>query len=198
MEYKSVEKYLKNKNKKKCKGSKIYSFFIKFFICIIIVLLGLIFIKGNTSLRNEVKDFLGNHNLSVSKINDFYKKHFGDILPFQSIAKSKTKLVFDENLKYEKIEKYKDGSKVYVSDSYLVPSLEDGIVIFIGNKDDYGKTVIIEQTNGVLVWYGNLANINVSVYDYVNKGEFLGEAKKSFYLLFEKDGKFLDYKKYIK
>ena len=199
MEYKSIEKYLKKDNKKADKKkNKVYSFFIKSFICIIIILLGLIFVKSNSTFKNDVKNFLNSHNIPVAKINNFYKKHFGDILPFQTIAKDNTKLVFNEKLSYEKEEKYKDGVKLFVENSYLIPNLKDGIVIFIGNKDDYGKTIIIEQTDGVDVWYGNVTNINVSTYDYVNKGEFLAEAKNDFYLAFQKDGKFLDYKNYIK
>ena len=199
MEYKSIEKYLKKgSNKDKKKKNRFYSFSIKFFVCTIIVLLGLIFIKGDSSLKSNLKNFLNSHNIPVSKINDFYKKHFGDILPFQSIAKDNTKLVFNEDLSYKDATKYKDGVRLSVDSSYLIPNLKDGIVIFIGNKDDYGKTIIIEQTDGVNVWYGNVTNINVSTYDYVNKGEFLAEAKNSFYMAFEKDGKFLDYKNYIK
>ena len=60
---------------------------------------------------------------------------------------------------------YKKGVKLNVDDNYLVPIIESGIVVFIGNKDDYGKTVIIEQVDGVNVWYGNIDNINVSFSD---------------------------------
>ena len=36
------------------------------------------------------------------------------------------------------------------------------------------------------------------MYDYVKKGDLVGEVKgNTMYLLFEKNGKFLDYKKYI-
>ena len=80
----------------------------------------------------------------------------------------------------------------------MVPVIESGIVVFIGDKDDYGKTVIIEQVDGVDTWYGNVDNINVSLYDYVSKGEFLAEANNSFYMVFQKDGKYLNYKDYIK
>lgn len=39
---------------------------------------------------------------------------------------------------------------------------------------------------------------NIKMYDYVKKGDLIGEAKdKKIYLLFEEKGKFLDYKKYI-
>ena len=43
-----------------------------------------------------------------------------------------------------------------------------------------------------------MININVSLYDYVSKGEFLAEASKSFYMVFQKNGKFLKYQDYLK
>lgn len=200
MKYKSVEKYL-NKNKKgKQKSAKsfFYKFFIRLFICILILLAGLIFLKTNNAASSKVEAFLNKYDINMASINDWYQKHFGDIVPFQNIVKENTKLVFNENLVYDDASTYKDGVKLNVEESYLVPVIESGIVVFIGNKDDYGKTVIIEQVDGVDVWYGNVDNINVSLYDYVSKGEFLAEASQSFYMVFQKDGKYLDYKDYLK
>ena len=49
------------------------------------------------------------------------------------------------------------------------------------------------------MWYGNLQNINVELYDYVEKGKLLGEAKgTNLYLVYQKDGEYVDYKEYIK
>ena len=46
-------------------------------------------------------------------------------------------------LKYNNISIYHDGIKLEVSDNYLVPALKEGMVLFIGDKDNYGKTIII-------------------------------------------------------
>ena len=138
------------------------------------------------------------NNITFSGINSWYKKHFGDITPFQDLVKGNTKLVFNDNLVYKDASIYKKGVKLTVDDNYLVPIIESGLVVFVGNKDDYGKTVIIEQTDGVVVWYGNIDNINVSLYDYVSKGEFLGEANGSFYMVFQKNGKYIKYEDYLK
>lgn len=198
--YKSVDKYLSKHNNKKRKNKKniFYKFFIKLFICIIIVLIGLIFVKSNDNLSSKISKELNSHDINLAKINNWYKNHFGDITPFQNIVKNKTKLVFNENLVYENPKQYKDGVKLSVSQNYLVPIIKSGIVVFIGNKDNYGNTVIIEQVDGVDVWYGNVDNLNVSLYDYVNKGEFLGEANKNLYMVFQKEGKYLSYKDYLK
>ena len=88
--------------------------------------------------------------------------------------------------------------KLNVEDNYLIPIIENGIVVFIGNKDNYGKTVIIEQVDGIDVWYSNIKANNIKMYDYIEKGSLIGEVKgKKLYMVFQKDGAFLDYKKYI-
>lgn len=198
MEYKSVQKYL-NKNKKPTKQKHtLYKFIIRLFICILIVLGTLIFIKYDKNGKQIIYKYLYENNINFATINNWYQEHFGDILPFQNTVKEKTKLVFNENLVYKDDSIYKNGVKLNVEDNYLVPIIESGIVVFIGNKDDYGKTVIIEQIDGVNVWYGNIDNINVSLYDYVSKGELLAEASKSFYMAFQKNGKFLKYQDYLK
>ncbi len=198
MEYKSVQKYL-NKTKKPTKQKHtLYKFIIRLFICILIVLGTLIFIKYDKNGKQIIYKYLYENNINFATINNWYQEHFGDILPFQNTVKEKTKLVFNENLVYKDASIYKNGVKLNVEDNYLVPIIESGIVVFIGNKDDYGKTVIIEQIDGVNVWYGNIDNINVSLYDYVSKGELLAEASKSFYMAFQKNGKFLKYQDYLK
>ncbi len=85
-----------------------------------------------------------------------------------------------------------------VANNYLVPSLESGMVVFIGDKDNYPNTIIIEQVNGINVWYSNIENINVNLYDYIDKGTLLGSTiNDELYLVYKKDGKTLDYNDYI-
>ena len=80
---------------------------------------------------------------------------------------------------------------------YLVPALDSGIVIFLGDKEGYGKTVIIQQENGIDVWYSNLKEINLQLYDYIKDGSLIGSVDEKLYLVFIKDGEILDYQKYI-
>lgn len=199
MEYKSIQKYI-NKNKNKTKKTKhtLYKFIIRLFICILLILGTLIFLKYDKNGKQIIYKYLYQNNINFATINNWYQEHFGDIIPFQNKVKEKTKLVFNEDLVYKDASIYKNGVKLNVEENYLVPIIESGIVVFIGNKDDYGKTVIIEQVDGVNVWYGNIDNINVSLYDYVSKGELLAEASNTFYMAFQKNGKFLKYQDYLK
>ena len=106
--------------------------------------------------------------------------------------------VFNEKLTYKEQSLYKDGVKLTVEDNYLVPIIESGIVVFMGEKEEYGQTVIVQQVNGIDVWYSNVDTSNISLYQYLTKGNLLGEAKSNYiYMVFQKDGKFLDYKEYI-
>ena len=195
-EYKSVNKYLsKNKTKKSFKRV-LYNIFIKILICILIIISILIVIKIDKKTSNKISTFLYDNNISFASINKWYNNHFGEVLPFKNKIDNTTQ-VFNESLEYTDSSIYKDGVSLSVSSSYLVPVLNDGIVVFSGIKDDYGYVVIVQQSNGIDVWYGNIKNSNVKLYDYVSKGEFLGEASSSLYLVFQKDGKYLDYKDFI-
>lgn len=52
--------------------------------------------------------------------------------------------------------------------------------------------------NGVDVWYGNIKQANVKLYDYVEKGALIGQVSdKTLYLVFQKEGKFIDYQSYL-
>ena len=82
--------------------------------------------------------------------------------------------------------------------NYLIPSLNDGVVVYVGKKEKYGNVFIIENTDGVNVWYGNVCNGNFVLYDHVNKGDIVGESCDNYiYLLYNKDNIFLDYEELV-
>lgn len=195
--YKILDKYFKNKKDYSKDKKLIFSFINKTLIVIILFLGVLISVKIKPSVKTVIKKYLYEDNLSFATFNSFYDKYLGGVLPFKKDDGIKT--VFNEKLEYEEVSLYKDGCKLKVSTNYLVPVLESGIIVFIGEKENYGKTIIIQQVNGVEVWYGNINSTNLTLYDYVEKGSLIGETKdNSLYLVFQKDGSFVDYKEYIK
>lgn len=158
---------------------------------------GSLIIKKNSSVNNYIYDNIYNHNISFAKIKKYYDNYIGLNIPFDKLITEKE--VFNEKIKYKELNTYNDGIKLTLEDNYSIPILNDGIVIFIGNKGTLNKTVIIENEDGVDMYYGNLDSVNVRLYDYVKKNDLLGSAKNnSLYLLFEKDKKFLDYKEFLK
>lgn len=190
-------------NKKNSKDSAkkygvLYSVLTKILICGIIFIVLLIIVKVNPELKNKIYDIVYEDHFSFSYINNLYKKYFGDVLPFENIVPDNTDAVFNEKLEYDDANLYKDGVELAVNNNYLVPIIESGIVVFIGEKENYGNTIIVQQINGVDTWYGNVSIGDIKLYDYVQKGNLLGEViDDKLYLVFQKEGKYLNYKDYI-
>lgn len=188
-------KFKKQKNKD---NNKFNIFFSKILITVIITMLILIGVKSSTKFKTMIYKNVYDTNISFASINNLYQKYFGSPIPFKNLLKDKTKPVFKENLSYNSKESYNDGVKLLVNDNYLVPLIDTGLVVFVGEKDGYGNTIIVNQVNGIDVWYGNLNKINVNLYDYIEKGTLLGEVKNNeLYLLYKKNGETLNYEEYL-
>lgn len=164
-------------------------------IVIVITLILLILIKANGNIKNFIYDEVYTKNFSFAFVNNLYKKYLGTNILFDN--ENKTEPVFNQTLEYSKKEKIEEGLKLQVSDNYLVPNIESGLVIFTGVKENYGNVVIVEQIDGVDAWYGNLSNINVKLYDYIEKGSLIGNCDNTLYLIHKKDGEILDYENKI-
>jgi len=156
----------------------------------ILVLIVLIVSKFSDNIKQFIKNNLLETNFQFSKINQIYQKYFGEILP-------DTVAVNSEVISNYNAIDYMDGAKLIVDKNYNINLLESGIVVFIGEKEGYGNTIIVQQSNGIDVWYGNVENINVTIYDYIEKGTIIGNANSEYYMVFQKNGEFLDYKNYI-
>lgn len=193
-------KFLNKKNNRN-DGNELKKFIVSFvskcLVSIVIFLLLLIISNKNISLKEKINNKVFKNNISFATINSWCKNKLGGILPFDKVVTPDVS-VFNEKLTYKKQSLYKDGVKLTVEDNYLVPIIESGIVVFMGEKEEYGQTVIVQQVNGIDVWYSNVDTSNISLYQYLTKGNLLGEAKSNYiYMVFQKDGKFLDYKEYI-
>ncbi|MBE6147201.1 MAG: M23 family metallopeptidase [Firmicutes bacterium] len=199
-EYKSVKKYLDKSNgsNKSSYRHIILSFLNK------VLITGLIFISSLCIIKiyPESKDFIYKNvyqnNISFSSIRNFYEKNFGNIFPTDKIIKEETKMVFQENLSYKNKEPYKEGVRLEVGKNYLVPVLDSGIIVFMGEKENYGYTIIVQQMNGIDLWYVGVDSSSLELYDYIEKGSLLGESISSeIYLYYQKSGAFLNYQEYL-
>ena len=121
----------------------------------------------------------------------------GDVVPFKNIFKNNVKLASSDKISYEKIEKEGNGYTLTVSDDYALQSLKSGIVIETKKDDKYNNMIKIQDKNGLNITYGYLNDLNVKLYDYVEKGEILGRCSKKVYLIFEKKDEYLSYEKYL-
>ena len=191
MDINEIKKRIRNKDNKT--SSFLKRFLIKIMILVVIFLITIILIR-NDNIKNFISKNI-NKNISFSTIKKMYTKYLGSVLPFENLLDNEQ--VFNEELSYKNISMYKDGVVLEVDSNYLVPIKYSGIVVFIGEKEGYGNTIIVESDN-ITMWYVNINNSNVSLYDNVSSGEYLGEVKDNeLILLFEKDGDFVDYKEYL-
>ncbi len=202
MDIDELKKHLKNKKIKELKEENNYDFskiLSRFLIVVILTLTTLIVLRSNSKLKTSFYKNVLEKNITFAKINKVFKNKFGSPIPFSDkLEKEELKTVFNEKLKYNSKSKYLDGVKLKVDNNYLVPNLEDGVVVFIGKKDNYGNTVIVEGVDGVDVWYGNVKNTSLKPYDYVKKGSLIGETvNNNLYLIYKKDGKVLNYEDYL-
>lgn len=189
---------LKKETSKEVRSGIWTGIFFRFLATILLTLGIVIGLKESKQFKQQFYKQVYDTNFSFAYINSVYQKAFGSPIPFSTLIKQPVQATFQEQLVYKNQEKYKEGVKLTVENHYLVPIKNSGLVVFIGEKDGYGKTVIIQQMDGIDVWYGGLSDVHVKLYDYVEEGSLLGEVKdQSLYLVFKKEGTILDYQDYL-
>ena len=193
MKYKSIEKLGLNNGKKK--SNKIMKFVNKTLTAIFLGLVFLIVMEYSPKFKSFMTEDVLDKNMSFGFIGKLYNKYFGEVLPKTSDSVVK---VFNEKITYSNKEKYLNGYKLTVTDNYLVPVIKSGVVVFIGEKEDYGNVITIECEDNTTITYGNIKNSDTKLYNYLQAGEFLGEASSNYiYLIVQKDGEYLDIETYL-
>ena len=193
----TIEDYLKTKNKTSgTKNNSIKKSIIeKTLITICIVLTLLVICNINDKFSTYINKYVFETNYNFAKINALYKKYMLDLKP----KKDKTTPVSKtDNINYYDKKDYLDGVELSVEENYNVTMLESGLVVFIGEKEGYGNSIVVQQSNGIDVTYGNVKESDIKVYDYIEKGKIIATASNKFYMTFASDGEILDYKTYIK
>lgn len=174
----------------------IKSLFTRVMLAIILFLLTSIYINYSDNNLLNYKKYFYNKSFNFSKVNKIYNKYIGGILPFK--GEFNDKMVMSSSVDYSKQESFKDGVKISNLEGETIKTLKSGIVVFIGDKEDFGKTIIIQGSDGIDYWYGNLENINVSLYDYLEEDIILGNPIDGIlYLKFLKNGEYLNYQDFI-
>lgn len=188
---------IRNKHSKKKKDNNKSINLTKFLLVIILTLITLIAIKKDIKFKELFYKYIYEDSINFAKINEYYEKIFGSYIPFEDTT-NKVTPVFNEKLTYISSNKYLDGVKLTVEKNYLVPVLQSGLVVYIGEKEGYGNTVIVQGIDGIDIWYGNVTNISISLYDYIDKKSLLGTTKDDvLYLVYKKDGEILNYEEYL-
>jgi stage IV sporulation protein FA len=191
MKYKCLEKMQEN-NKK---PSKLLRILNKGLSAVLIGLIALIVMEYSPKFKEFMHNEVLEKNISFGYIGKLYNKFFGEVLPStnENIVQ-----VFKEKITYQEKEPYENGYKLTVLDNYLVPVIESGVVVYIGEKEGLGNVLVIEGEDGSTITYGNIKNSDVKLYEYINSGKYLGEANGNYlYLIILKDGEYLDIETYL-
>lgn len=191
----TLEEYEKEKNGHtvNIKTGYLRGLIIRTLITVILVFSVLIITNFSNAANNYVKKYLFKTDFKFSTINKIFNKYFLNITP-----KKEVPVNLEKSLDFESATKYMDGVSLVIKENAPVSLIESGIVVFIGEKEGYNKTVIVQQSNGIDAWYGNIENVEVNLYDYIEKNKTIGTASNKLYLVFQKDGEYLDYKNIIK
>lgn len=166
------------------------------------VLITVIFVLGSIIFTNVSDDnkalyqkYVLEDSLEFTKINELYQRIFGDV----DITKKDnpdSEVVFGD-VTYTNIEPFKNGVKLTVDMNEAISVITSGIVVFIGEKEDLGNTIIIQGNDGVDIWYSNITENDIKVYDYVEAGSILGSSNsENIYITINKDGEFINYEEY--
>lgn len=184
--------------KMKIKTKYISSLVTRVLLSLVIILFSLIINKINPNLYLKVKNYTFNKTLNFIKVNKLSKKIIGKEVFYTSNNNSDIKIVNEEKLTSDSV-KYFEAEKFKVSKNLPIGAISSGVIIYIGKKENYNNTVIIQGTDNYNIWYGNIENINYSLYDYVEKESLIGSCiSDELYLIIEKDGKLFTYEEYKK
>lgn len=178
--------------------NKIYYYFIKFLLCSsLFISLGIV-CKLDNNYKIYLEQKIYQEYLDFSSVRLFYDKYMGGIFPIENSFNKGVVSVFNEELNYKVLASYKEGVSLEVAYNYLVPSINSGLVVYVGEKEGYGNVVIIEGDDDIDIWYGNLCNNVVSLYDFISSGSYIGEVcNNKLYLVYTKKNEFLDYRNYL-
>ncbi len=166
-------------------------------ITVILVLISVIYTNSSDKNLLAYKEQILTKSFSFAPFKNWYQKHFGEILPID-IETEPAQTVFSDELVYTNIEEYQNGYKLTVQTNSIINNITSGIVVYIGEKEGYGNVLIVQGIDGVDIWYCNITNTNLTLYDYVEENTILGEAKGDYvYFVLSKDGEYLNYEEYI-
>jgi len=189
------EKRKNNKETTKENKNFISTYFTKVLLSIIFILISTIYIKLSPDNLEYYKKHIFESNLTFTKINNWYHKTFGNILP--TVTEPKETQVSNSKVLTQK-ESYLDGYKISANKNQPVSSMMGGILVYMGEKEGYQNTFIIQGMDGVDIWYGGIIDSNLKLYDYVDAGTIIGNTENDFYyLVFMSNGAYLKYEDYL-
>ncbi len=176
--------YEEYKNNKSSRRSIFRTILNKLFTVIIFSMIIIIISNNSPKFRSFITNKVLNSTMDFSVFNKLLNKTTN---VFKNEEETKPVLKeINESIKY------KDGVKYLIKENENIYLKSSGIVTYIGEKEGYNNTIIIQQSNGYYAWYGNIEKPSIKLYDYVESGEVIGTASDEYYYVLYKDDKPVD------
>ncbi|MED4530865.1 M23 family metallopeptidase [Metabacillus fastidiosus] len=185
----------------------LFIFKILFSACLI--LLTAIAFKGNSPVFQEVRSsvtYALEEEFQFAIVAKWYREQFGN--PTALFNQTDQKAEKSEKVTNELAvpasgritESFKDNGQgiIVETNSPVVKPMNEGMVYEVAEKPNTGLTIMIKHADGTKSWYGDLDEVNVSLYDYVEKDQALGKIKINenkkglYYFAIEQGNNFID------
>lgn len=190
-------------------------FFFKILASVLLFLVVAILFRNQSATFAPARDFVTSQmdkDFKFATVSNWYEDKFGKplaLLPFSSEDQAgKKEVVQNQNFSVpamgkitENFEKNGQGIMIETGKGAAVQTINDGLVTFAGVKEGIGKTVIIQHSDESETWYGNLEDIKVKLYDYIDKRTVVGtvsastnedKSKGQYYFAIKKGDDFID------
>ena len=177
----TYEEYKSSKKPSDKKNNILKKALNKLFTIVIFSMLVIIISNYSPKFKSFIVDKVLNSTIDFSFVNKIINKT-------TNVFSNKNQEVVNVSKEITESEKYKDGVKYIIGKDEEIKVRESGIVTFIGEKDGYNNTIIVQQSNGYYAWYGNVKE-SIKIYDYVEKGSVIGTSSNEYYYVLLKDDK---------
>ncbi|WP_235714615.1 M23 family metallopeptidase [Neobacillus dielmonensis] len=189
-------------------------FFFKILASILLFLGTGVLFRNQTASLDSARNFIANTmetDFKFAVVSNWYEENFGKplaLLPFndkedienkQEVVQKGAVPVTGKIL--ENFEKNGQGIMIQTGKGSPVQVINDGFVTFAGVKEGLGKTVVIQHADQTETWYGNLADIKVKLYEYIENKTVVGtvsdstgddSSKGQYYFAVKKGDAFID------
>jgi stage IV sporulation protein FA len=176
------------------------------------LVIAILFRNHSTTLdpaRNMVKKTM-DKEFQFASVTNWYEDKFGKPLALLPFTEKKQPVEKTSEPGYsvpasgrvvENFVKNGQGVMIETGKGTQVKAINEGTVLFAGIKEGLGKTVIIQHSDKTESWYGDLGEIKVNSYEYIQKGKEVGtvstsggedKTKGSYYFALKKGDNFID------
>nr|WP_295971802.1 M23 family metallopeptidase [uncultured Bacillus sp.] len=176
-----------------------------------LVLIIAIIYRNQSPVLDGAREFVAKsmeEDFQFAAVSEWYESTFGEQLALLPSTNSNKQKEIMNDIQYalpasgKILEEFGENGQritIEIAKDAPVEAMNGGFVSFVGEKEGFGNAVVIQHADKSESWYGNLSSIDVSLYEYVEKGAHVGKATTpensthgSFYFAIKEGEKFVD------